>query len=122
MQEESGFGETSLPAGPWMIWAFLLLNFCVILVAAGLRYGGGGLALAAPIPLSPPAWWGLAGLAAATALTPAFRDRRRLRQPEARRALVELLIVFVPLFGYLWAAFPLGARFGGDYLVFGALL
>ncbi len=104
-----------------MVWAFLLLNACVILAAAGLRFSGGGLALAAPVPLTPGAWWGLTALAAAAGLAAALRDRRRLRHPGARWALVELLIFFPLLFGYLWAAFPLGSRLGGDYLAFAVL-
>jgi len=86
-----------------MIWAFLLINTCVIVLTARLRYADDGLAFASPIPMESATWWWLAGGLAVLSLGAGIADRNCLRRPEARQALAEMSAVFLPLLVYLWA-------------------
>ncbi|HUT59787.1 MAG TPA: CPBP family glutamic-type intramembrane protease [Phycisphaerae bacterium] len=89
-----------------MAWCFLLVNLLVILLASRLRFAGRGLEYASPICLSPQAWWWVIGACAALAAIAAAVGRRRLRDRRARRALLELAVVFPPFFAFEWGMLP----------------
>jgi hypothetical protein len=88
-----------------MAWALLLTNASVVLLVVRLRYDGGGLEHASPVPMGPQAWWWAAAGAAALALVAAAVAARRPR-PGRARATAELLAVFVPMFAFEWGVLP----------------
>ncbi len=92
-----------------MAIAFLLANLAVVLVAAGLRCTPAELRYAAPVALSPAAWWSAAGAVAGLATVLAVARRRALRRPDARRALAELL-VFPAALAFEWTLLPAETR------------
>jgi hypothetical protein len=106
-----------------MALGFLLLNVCVVLVAARLRYGEAALAHAAPVALAPGAWWWIAGGVALLAAAAALAGRAALRRPGARAALAELMIL-PAFFAYEWALMPafVEDRTLADWLLLGALV
>lgn len=89
-----------------MIWSFLFLNAGLVVLTARARFGGAGLAYASPVPMDPSLWWWLGGGLVASGIVAALLDRKKLAQPGAPRALLELTLVFTALFTYIWAVYP----------------
>jgi len=89
-----------------MPWVLLCINVSVVMLAARLRYAGGGLAHAGPVSISPQLWWWLIGGVGAAGLIAGVADRRRLLDRDARVALAELLVAFVAFFVIEWAVLP----------------
>ncbi|MCK4601403.1 MAG: CPBP family intramembrane metalloprotease [Phycisphaerae bacterium] len=88
-----------------MAWTLLFTNLFVILLAAGLRYGGAAPGAASPIAMGEHVWWWAVAGAAAVALALGLWDRKRLTHRPARRAAMELLI-FPALFAFEWSVLP----------------
>ena len=88
-----------------MIWAFLAMNVCAVLVAARMRYDPPSLAHAAPVAMGPSAWlWSAAAAGGLCILAAAAGRRRLVRDRRARRALAELMLIpaaFVLVWGFL---------------------
>ena len=105
-----------------MAWCFLLVNLLVILLASRLRFAGRGLEYASPICLSPQAWWWVIGACAALAAIAAAVGRRRLRDRRARRALLELAVVFPLFFAFEWGMLPPLHRRWFDWAIMGGFV
>ena len=89
-----------------MVWAFLLANLLVVLVAAGVRYGGADLAFAWPFGWGAWAWWPVTAAAAVGMVAAAVVGRARLARAEPRRALLELTLIFPVFFAFEWFVLP----------------
>ncbi len=102
-----------------MIWSYLFIVIAIVLACIRVRFAG-ALEFAAPLPMGPLAWWLAAGVAAALAALAAWLDRNRLKDPVARRALAELVII--PAFIlYEWALLPPKGYRWFDWAVLAAL-
>jgi len=88
-----------------MIWAYLALNLCAVLVAAYVRYDRAVLSHAAPGAMGPSGWLWTIGAAAALGVLAAVAGwRRAARRSQAPRALAELMLLpvaFVLVWGFL---------------------
>ena len=88
-----------------MIWAYLALNVCAVLVAAYVRYDRAALPHASPVAMAPSVWlWTIAGAGVLCILAAAAGRRCLARRGRARRALAELMLLpaaFVLVWGFL---------------------
>jgi len=105
-----------------MIWAFLLVNVWAVMAAVYLRYQGPDLAHAAPVALSKQQWLWALGMLAGLALATGAAAAKALRRRECRRALLELLAVFLPLFAYEWGFYPDRHKRSIDWIVIAAFV
>ena len=89
-----------------MLWAFLCINVCVVMAAAGLRYAGEGMAHAAPVAIAPRLWWLLVAGAGVLGALAVAADRKKLPDRRRRRAIAELLAVFTVFLAFEWGTLP----------------
>lgn len=104
-----------------MAWAVWFIQAAVMVAVIRLRFDGEPLRWASPWPWPTWAWWPVAGALAALAGGAMLLDRRRLRSPKARRAMVQTLVVFVPAMAYVWGLSPLRGLDWVGGLVLGGL-
>ncbi len=106
-----------------MIWALMLTNLLAIFVTAYIRYGSEGLEFASPIAMGRGVWFVAMGVALGGIIVSMVIGRSRLRDRQARRSMLELLVL--PLgFAFLWAKLPARTRdYGlGDWLGLSAII
>jgi hypothetical protein len=104
-----------------MAWALLLLNVCIVLLGAGLRYTPEARKYASPVAMPPQTWWWVLGCAAGLAVAAVVADRRRLARSVPRRAFAELALLFGCFFALLWGVVPAFRRRAVDWAIVASL-